>query len=489
MRALWIVVGCLGLPGLLPALAVARRSPALIFLAPLAGATMAAMAAILEVGVGGSLVTCYVTVAVVVNLAVIGWWLAAGRFLRWPSPPAGWSVLTVVVILAALAVPLAGLSGHLRGWDTNSIWLTHALMLAGGHRQALTDLRNPAYAFSNPDYPPLVPAAGALAMAVFGKSDLQVAVEVTVWLNACALGVAGSGIAALADKARSLTRVGAAVAAAAVCIAGFAVAGQAGIDGHADLAWAAAAVAAIIWGLVLPRSTQALVIAWICAAAASLTKNEGLTTALIVIVLIAFRYVPLTLVRPVRPEGTDVPESALRRWAWRCGLIVVPALPGLAWAGLARHLGLRDAFFVGSSKESSSYRAAATVHALAPYLPIVLVALAVLAVGSVTLRHGRERTGAGNPAWLWTVAIGSLAVIFATYVLGAPEIHWWLTTSASRTVIFTRCLMYAELAIWLVIAIDAATAGRPGKPSQVEGRADRSHALLSAQRHGDSRAS
>ena len=117
-----------------------------------------------------------------------------------------------------------------------------------------------------------------------------------------------------------------------------------GLDGYADLLWAAAAVGAIIWGLVLPRSTQTLVIAWICAAVASLTKNEGLTTALVVLVLIALRYRPLTLpwLRRLRahPEiGASLTRriSVARRWTERAAFVVVPALPGLAWADGSSH--------------------------------------------------------------------------------------------------------------------------------------------------------
>lgn len=52
MRALFVLIIGLGGPGIGPALAVARRSPVLLFLAPLIGAAMAAMAAGLELGVG-----------------------------------------------------------------------------------------------------------------------------------------------------------------------------------------------------------------------------------------------------------------------------------------------------------------------------------------------------------------------------------------------------------------------------------------------------
>ena len=81
-------------------------------------------------------------------------------------------------------------------------------------------------------------------------------------------------------------------------------------------------MAAVIWGLVLPRRPQALGVAWICAAAASLTKNEGLTTALIIIVLIALRYRPLSL-----------PGPAARRWTERAASWCCPPCPG--WPGRA----------------------------------------------------------------------------------------------------------------------------------------------------------
>ena len=94
MKALFVLVVGLGAPGILPSLAVARRSPVLVFLAPLAGAGMVAVAAEIELGVGGSLVADYVVVAVAANLAVTAWWLAAGRSRQpWAGPSWGWSIV------------------------------------------------------------------------------------------------------------------------------------------------------------------------------------------------------------------------------------------------------------------------------------------------------------------------------------------------------------------------------------------------------------
>jgi hypothetical protein len=467
MSALIVLIFGLGGPGIMPALAVARRSPVLFFLAPLIGAAMAAVAATLELGVGGTLPEWYLAVAATVNVAVIVWWFAAGQHRPGAGPPWGWwPVVSLVVVLGALAIPLSALRTPLIGWDGNTIWLTKALLLSGGHHVLLAGLQNPVYQPSNPDYPMLAPAAGALAFAIFGRGDLHLATDMTVLLNACALGVAGTGIAAAGNGGRRLTRVAAAAAAGATCLAGFAVAGSYGLNGYMDPLWSSAAVAAIVWGLVLPRSTESLIIAWICAVVASLTKNEGLTTALIVLVLIALRYRPLTLAelrqlrtRLGRLRGSPGPDArqVARSWAGRAVFVIVPALPGLAWAALAYIDGLRDNFFLPTSTESLAYRAGATAVGMAGHLVVAPIALAVLIAGCLMLRGVRERGRLANPAWLWTACLFSLGIIFATYVLGGFEIHLWLRFSVDRTTIFAQLLLLADLAIWLVIAVDAAS--------------------------------
>jgi hypothetical protein len=466
MTELLVVIVGLGAPGFLLALAVAGASPVLVFLAPVIGAGLAAVAAVLELGVGGSLFTWYAVVAVIANVAVVVLWLARVRFPAPADPPWGWSIVTLAVVLGALMIPLTALRAPMIGWDANSIWLTHALMVSGGHHALVTGLKNPVYSFSNPDYPPLVPAIGALAFALFGRGDLHLAAGTTVLLTACALGVVGTGIAAVGSRGHRVARVGAVAAGGTVCVVGFAVSGRYGVDGYTDLLWAAAAVGAVIWGLVLPRSTQALVVAWICAAVACLTKNEGLTTGLALLVLIALRYRPLTLswVRRLRAHPDSggfrgaAGWSAVPRWAERAAFVVLPALPGLVWAGEIRLIGLSDRFFQSPSRESLDLRANAAIHGMAVHLAVAPVAAAVLVAGCCFLRQDRERARFGNPAWLWAAGLASLSAIFATYVFGGDQIFWWLANSVNRTTIFAQLLLYAELAIWLVIALDAAFA-------------------------------
>jgi hypothetical protein len=467
MKPAVVLILGLGVPGLLPTLVAARRSPALVFLAPLFGAVMAAIAAEFELGVGGTMVRWYVIVAVIFNVLAAAWWLVLGRRTRWPGLPWYWSLATFVVECAALAYPLTALRVPTIGRDPNSIWLTHALFIAGGHHALVAGLKNPVYAFDNPDYPPLVPAASALAFAFDGMGDLHLSVDMTVLLTACALGVLGAAITMAAQQSRHLTRAAAVAAAAAVCLVGFSVSGKFGISGYTDLLWAAAGAAAVILGLVLPRSQQNLCLAWICAAVASLTKNEGLTTALVILALIAFRYRPIAWL-PWRDRAGAGRASISRRsvgrfvlaWAQRAAFVIGPAIPGLASAELARRLGLQNAFFGARAHMALAGRASATIVAMEPHLKVLLWAAAVTLAGCLLLNAERRRAGFGNPAWLWIGWVLSLGVIFATYVYGTLQITLWLANSVNRTTIFAQLVLYAYIAVWLVLGVEGALGQR-----------------------------
>jgi hypothetical protein len=467
MNAFVVLAAGLAAAGILPALAIARLSPVVVFLAPLTGAGIAALAAVIEFGVGGTLLADYVGVAVAVNLVAVAWWLMAGRRVRLSfSPRWWWSIAALAVVFGCLAIPVNDLRVPAIGADPYNIWLTHALLAYGGHHAYFTGLQGVGYRFSNPDYPPLVPGVEALAFDFHGLADLHLGVDLTFLLTACALGVVAAGIAtagaaAAKSSGRPSAPIAAIVVAGAICLVGFSVSGIDAADGYTDLLWASAAVAAVIWGLVLPRSGQSLGVAWIGALVASLTKNEGLTTAVVILVLIALRYRPLTLGRP-----------QLRPWAERIAFAVVPALPGLAWAGIMYELGVTDNFFTSGSGQSKATRAAVAVDGIASHLHAVgPVALAVLVVGCLLLRGDRERAGFGNPAWLWLAGLGSLAILFVTYVVGKIEIHAWLASSAMRTTTFAQLLLWCDIAIWLVMAADGVTEPRK-RPSEMSSHTD-----------------
>jgi hypothetical protein len=448
--ALTFVFG-LCLVGCLPAVAAVGLSPPTFFVAPLIGAASAAVAVELELGVGGTMIAWFVVVAVMVNVLSLAILLRRGSLPRWEG--GGWSLFLLAGVLVALAVPLTGLRAHEVGYDPAVIWTTHTLLVSSGHQTLVSGLQNPAYAYSNPSYPPLIPGVGALGYAFAGRSVLVLGSELTALLNAAAVGLIATGIA---RTSRPSTRWGHAATialSALICLVCFGVGGDYGINGYTDVLWSAAAVGAVIWGLVLPRSWSNVMVAWSCAIVASLTKNEGLLAALAILLLIALRY-RAPLLR--RRDGVDSGWGELvRSWASWVVVVIVPALPGLVWAIQIHVLGIKDDFFGTPQSESLYLRGSATIAAMSHYLAVVPAAVLVILIGCTWFRGTRRTMQLGHPAWLWAAWLGGMGFIFATYVFGSPEIHWWLSTSVDRTTIFARMLLLADIAIWTLVALNA----------------------------------
>ncbi len=473
----------LTLSALVPSIAVAGVRPVTIFLAPLVGGLMAGFAAECELAIGGTFVVWFVVIAILVNLVSLMMrvplrhpsdrksrsrlaWQLLSIDVEWRSP---WPWITAIVIAGAVAWPLRVLQVPIIAYDARAIWTLHSLFIHGGHDTYLAALKNPVYQFSNPGYPPLVSASGAFGFAIHGRSDIHLAVSLTAILNACALGVAACGIASVPRKdASSWTRVVAIGGGAAVCLIGFGVNEPFAVGGYADLLWGASALAATIYGLLLPRSSSHLAIGWICATVAALTKNEGLIVALVILALMSIRYIPTSrhqVVHDGQPEGRFgfvvgrtlahrfeliVPRT-LAVWLTRASLWLAMAVPSLLWPILMKYEGIGSDFF-GSSSESVTGRFHPTISAIANNLHILPVAAAVAIAGGLTLRRTRWHTGLGGPVWIWIVIAWSLITLTATYVFGALEIHWWLSNSASRTTVFAQIALYTDMVVWMVMA-------------------------------------
>ena len=230
--------------------------------------------------------------------------------------------------------------------------------------------------------------------------------------------------------------------------------------GDADLLWAASAVAAIVIGLLLPRSGPHLFAAWICATVAGLSKNEGFITALVILALLAVRYIPApsrighaARKQPAR-WGVFSSASVWQTWAIRVACALIMALPGLFWAAYVKYKGI-GSDFIGSSGQSARLRLHATASAVWENLHVLPLAAAIAVLGALALRRTRRRLEVGNDGWMWVVVAASIVALLITYVFGAPEIHWWLSTSANRTTIFAQLALYSDMAVWLAIAASA----------------------------------
>jgi hypothetical protein len=283
-----------------------------------------------------------------------------------------------------------------------------------------------------------------LGFSIAGRVVYQLGVSVTAILNGFSVGLVGSGVVGLALHLKTTRARGAVlVGAPALCLAGLGIAGMYAVNGYADLLWASAATAAVVYGLVLPHSKRYLVVAWVSAAVAAFTKNEGLVAALIIVALMVFRY-------------SSAPGPSPKRWWRRAVRSIAFALPLLMWVVATRLEGVGNNFFGPSTTtQSIGLRLGLSVARLSSSLHIVPAAVAVVVLGSVVLSATRRRAGIANPAWLW-IALGVwLAALLYTYAFGNLEIRWWLRTSAARTSIFPQLLLLTELVTWAVLACES----------------------------------
>jgi hypothetical protein len=461
----------LALPVAYPTIRLVGLSPATLFLLPLAGGLLAALGTVLELGIGGTVLGWYVVLCIGVNAIAMGgsllWRRGADVSEGHPGSRLGLrprrlavALLTFVVVAIAVAWPLQPLRARILGYDTNAVWIVHAIEIYGGHSALFSGIHAPQVIAANPDYPPVIPASAALGFTITGHVVYDMEAVIAAVFNACAVAVLACGIAA-ATRFRTWAATSLALlVAAAVCLTAFGVAGVYAVSGYADLLWSAAAAAAVVYGLVLPSTSRNLAMAWLCATVAALTKNEGLAMAIVVFLLSSIRFIPAPRQVPSVPGHTTRSIAGDRRtWIERLLLAGAMAIPGVLWAVVVRRNGIHDAFFAASGGASRAARVAPTVSATWHYLHILPFVMFIALIGVTLLRAPRRSLRLGNDGWLWAVLCFSLVITAATYVFGSFEIHWWLSTSVDRTMIFPQLILFTDAGIWIIVALSLLESG------------------------------
>lgn len=430
MSGLWqlLLLGAVGLP---PALAL-RRTVVAAPLAPLLGALSAAVAGSCELLIGGGLTSWWVLIALLS-------WLPSGLvFARRGGGAPGLSARREAAALlggsAGLAYPLSALKDIDLGPDAVSIWQLHARWFYGGHDVLVRSLPQPAYQFSHAGYPPLVPVSTALGWLMEGRVDPRSAQVLAAGLSACAVLVAVAALGHLLRGPGPAVVVGSAVAVVAL----YGVADQYATQGLADLLTAAALVGAVLWGLVLSPGEAPVALAVVLASIAATTKNEGVTTAGVVVAIV--------LVRQVRRRPLPVLVA----------IGIAASVVCLLWpiAARVRHA-TTDFVLLGSTTQSIASRLSVASGGVGRYLGVPLAAVAV------SLLLTRVAAGSGRGQW-WpaaTVAAVNLAVLLTVYVAGTVEIHYWILSSVDRTTGFVRMLACVSLVVSGTRAL-AVTLGR-----------------------------
>ena len=376
--------------------------------------------------------------------------VAAGRHLvtRRPQRADTGRLVAAAVVCVVSAYPLLGLESPDAGWDARAIWFLHARWFFAGGASLRWAVRNPAYAFAHPDYPPLIGATVGSFWGLVGHVDLRMGQAAVTMLNVAAVALLGTGLLRL----RANRAVGCCVG-AALCLAAYGFTGVYSTNGYADLLWAACAAAAMLHLLLLPPDRADLAIGLACAVGAALTKNEGIPVAAVILLLAA-----------VRHRGWC---RAHIRSASGVALLVGLAASVVAWPGVASLVHVRSDLLGGARsggplavKHNTWARVQPAWHAIWVWCRAGIRLAALLTViGALALLRRRRALGMGSSVWSWLVVAGSLGSLVAAYALSPYDLAWHLGTSLDRTSIAPRLLVTTETACWVVCALAALLPG------------------------------
>jgi hypothetical protein len=176
---------------------------------------------------------------------------------------------------------------------------------------------------------------------------------------------------------------------------------------------------------------------------AGTTKLEGSLTAAIIVGLIAARLLAREL-------------SSRRTRAWmHAGVVAFGAWLVIGiWPLVIRLLGARPDVPAGGPRQGSDLsRFHTSALAIWGELHIVVVGLAVAAIGTFCVRSARRRAGLGSDAWAWAALCAGVLVVLSAYVVGPGNIEAWIRTSLSRVMTFEQLQAYWIMVIWAIIAV------------------------------------
>lgn len=423
-----LLAALVALTGLGPSLAVAPTRTTALALAP----AMTGIAC--SLAVAASVLTGTPLVPWLILAAVLGWATAWHRRVTRPAvADPGTERWTLVTAWLVALVPLALIAYPATGGDARAnFWLHASWFLAGGDA-ARTAMENPAYAYTHPAYPPLVPGLIASVWRMSGGHDREVALRVGQLVTAY-------GVATLAFftvHTLDLRRRHALLAAGGLAWLAWSAKVEVGVQGLLDLTWAlllaAAAVLVLVGG---PERRRAIAMGSVLAAAGAFTKTEAQVAAL-ALTLAAFARFPRQW-RALLPLPAAV-VGAIGAWA----LVIRPSQDDRGdWSKLP------DLLHAGS--EVSERFGDSVSRFLGDMGPLVAAGVAVVVLALVIARW------AGVPlrqrGTLTLLALGLMFSCFTvvTFAVRPEEIDFLLSVTAYRTAIFVRLLVAVDVALVVI---------------------------------------
>lgn len=447
----------LALIGLVPTVALLGLRLAAVPLAPVVGAVTCALGASASLAVGGPLLLWTTGLGLVAGGASALWWWRSPDRRPWrrraPSVDAGERALLAIGALGALAAAawsLRGLGTETIGFDTRALWALRSGWMLHDHAQMLLDFKIRQFLIGQSGYPPLVSAEAAFAWGATGLRSARLEVVLVALLDLCGLlalaaGLLAAGRAAgeqLVGRARLLPIGAGAVAAIAIVPIGAGLAEPFLTNGYADPMWAICAAGALVFGLLLPIRPQWQAAAGVLVVGAGMSKQEGMFTAICIVGLVLLRQI-----------CSERDRSARRRRAARAGTAALLELGAMAaWPLAIAATGSRQVSSPLSPPSDWPHRAHAVLTGFSPSLHVLVLALAVSAVGWAALWKVRRRAGLGADPWSWAGLVAGLGVVGGVLTTGSAAVGPWIEGSVHRVTQYPALAGWTIVAAWAIVA-------------------------------------
>ena len=469
-------VCALAAAGMFPVLAAVGLRWVAVTLAPLVGALTAALAATASLTFGGQFISWFVGLAALGAGAVFALWVVRPDFGPRRAPPGSGSeggsggihrifgIVGFLAIIATCAWSLRGLRSPTVGFDARALWVMRPGWFLQSHAQLLVDLKARGLVLTQSAYPPLVSASAAVAWKITGIHSARLGVTVIAVLNACALATAalavvdcGRGMAGRVSRSW-IPMASGLVAAILLVMVASGVTEPFLTNGYADPLWSLAAVGAVAFGLQLRDDPSARAAAAVLILVAGTTKDEGLVTALALVILVAARSIGMDGLRGARdrwlvPVAVALGEVALLAW----------------WPMMMRVIGARGASSTFDTHTGVAHRTNATIHGMSPYLHVLVLAVPLSVVGGLVLSGVRRRVGMGNDLWAWGALATGLGAVGAVLVASRSPIGPWILSTVHRITEFPILQAWWIVGIWAVVATSELAGILEGDPASSRG--------------------
>ena len=445
--------------GMIPSVAVIGPRWIAITAAPIVGAVITSLASSAALAVGGPMVLWCTLLSLVAGAVGAGHWIRRPdrrpwRALKVPSNldrrAIGILAIGTISTLLAAAWSLRGLATETIGFDTRALWALRSGWLLHDHAQMLLDFKIPEFLIGQSGYPPLVSAEGALAWGATGVHSARLEVVVVALVDMCGLLTVAGGLLMAARSAASAARsrlavlpaLAGGIAAVSIVVIGAGITTPFLTNGYADPMWSICAAGAVLFGLILPNRRPAQATAALLLIAAGMSKQEGLFTALCIIVLIVGRQVGHLRSAPDRR----------RRIALVAGVAVTEVIAIAAWPTAIALTGSRQVTSPLSPSSQWPHRAHEVIQGFAPSLHVLVLALLISCVGGFVLSRVRRDVKLGNDLWSWAGLMAGLCVVGGVLTTGSAAIVPWIEGSVHRVTQFPVLCGWLIVGAWLITA-------------------------------------